>query len=118
MGFRENLRRELAYSGLLVKELAARSGVNKRTLDNYLNTRNYMPSADIAVNIARALGVSVEYLVTGHDSRAKPFLPANPSIRMVLQILEELDDTGRETLLGLAQVLKKQSDDRREGKRR
>jgi transcriptional regulator with XRE-family HTH domain len=118
MGFRENLRRELAYSGLLVKELAARSGISKRTLDNYLNTRNYMPSADIAVNIARALGVSVEYLVTGHDSRAKPRFPANPSIRLVLQILEELDEGGRETLLGVARVLQKQTGGGRTARKR
>jgi transcriptional regulator with XRE-family HTH domain len=108
MGFRENLRQELAYSGLLVKELSARSGISKRTLDNYLNTRNYMPSADIAVKIARVLGVSVEYLVTGHDSRAKPLSPENPAIRLALQILEELDDRDREILIDLARVLKKQ----------
>jgi transcriptional regulator with XRE-family HTH domain len=108
MGFRENLRRELAYSGLLVKELSARSGISKRTLDNYLNTRNYMPSADIAVNIAQALGVSVEYLVTGKDLRTKPLSPANSSIRQILQLLEELDERDREILIGLARALKKQ----------
>ena len=110
MGFRENLRKELAYSGLLVKELAARSGISKRTLDNYLNTRNYMPSADIAVHIARALGVSVEYLVTGKDSRAKPLSSANPSVRLILQILEDFDEKDREIMLGLARVLRKQKD--------
>jgi transcriptional regulator with XRE-family HTH domain len=68
MGFRENLKFELAYKGMLVKELAALSGISRHTLDNYLNIRGHIPSADIAVKIAHALDVSVEYLVTGEDS--------------------------------------------------
>ena len=65
MGFKENLKSELSYQNMLVKELAAMTGISKKTLDNYLNARKYMPSADAAVKIAQALGVSVEYLVTG-----------------------------------------------------
>jgi transcriptional regulator with XRE-family HTH domain len=67
MGFRENLKSELIYQGMLVKELAVLSGVSRHTLDNYLNARGHIPSADIAVKIARVLGVSVEYLVTGEE---------------------------------------------------
>ncbi|MDR1107933.1 MAG: helix-turn-helix domain-containing protein [Spirochaetaceae bacterium] len=67
MGFRENLKAELSYQGMLVKELAVLSGVSRHTLDNYLNARGHIPAADIAVKIARALGVSVEYLVTGEE---------------------------------------------------
>ena len=69
MGFKENFKSELAYSGMLVKELASISGVNKRTIDNYLNTHNTMPSADAAVRIAEALGVTVEYLITGNEKQ-------------------------------------------------
>jgi len=68
MGFKENLKSELAYSGLLVKELAAKSGVNKHSIDNYLNKRGQLPSVEAAVKIARVFGVSVEYLVTGKES--------------------------------------------------
>jgi transcriptional regulator with XRE-family HTH domain len=52
-------------------ELAALSGVHKRALDTYVRTRASMPPADIAVKIAKALGVTVEYLVTGEDSSSK-----------------------------------------------
>jgi transcriptional regulator with XRE-family HTH domain len=58
MGFKENLKSELAYSGMLVKELAAKSGVNKYSLDNYLNKRGQIPSVEAAVKIAHALGVT------------------------------------------------------------
>jgi len=39
--------------------------VNRRSIDNYLRENGAMPSADAAVRIAVALGVTVEYLVTG-----------------------------------------------------
>ena len=69
--FRENLRSELDFQGLTVKELSARTGIIKGTLDNYLGARASIPPADIAVKIADALNVSVEYLVTGRDRRQK-----------------------------------------------
>jgi len=69
MGFRENLKQELQFTGMLVKELATEAGVHKRALDTYLLSENAsMPPADVAVRIARALGVSVEYLVTGENT--------------------------------------------------
>ena len=49
MGFKENLKTELTYSGILVKELAAMTGIKKHTLDNYLNTHNSIPNAEAAV---------------------------------------------------------------------
>ena len=68
MGFKENLKSELQYKGMTVRELAELSGVNKQTIDNYLSTHNSIPSADAAVKIAKVLDVSVEYLVTEEDS--------------------------------------------------
>jgi len=68
MGFGENLKLELTYNGMLKKELSAVSGVHKRAIDTYVRTRASMPPADIAVKIAKALGVTVEYLVTGEDA--------------------------------------------------
>jgi len=68
MGFGENLKQELTYNSMLKKELSAASGVSKRAIDTYVRTRASMPPADTAVKIAKALGVTVEYLVTGEDS--------------------------------------------------
>lgn len=65
--FRENLKQELLFRNIKVKELSARSGVNKRTIDHYLAENSSEPLAEAAVKIARALGVSAEYLVTGKD---------------------------------------------------
>lgn len=67
MSFKENLKDELNYQGILVKELSLKSGVGKRTIDNYLRSNESQPTAENAVKIAKALGVTVEYLVTGKN---------------------------------------------------
>ncbi|MCH5291189.1 MAG: helix-turn-helix transcriptional regulator [Treponema sp.] len=65
MGFKENLKAELSYKNMLVKELSVKTGISRRTLDNYLRDSPASPTVENAVKIARALDVSVEYLVTG-----------------------------------------------------
>ena len=52
--FRENLRSELDFQGLTVKELSAWTGSIKGSLDNYLGARVSIPPAGIAVKIADA----------------------------------------------------------------
>lgn len=74
MGFRENLKEELDYQGLKTKELAEKSGVNKRTIDHYLMTNPQEPSVTNAFKIAQALNVSVEYLLTGTEMKNKIIL--------------------------------------------
>ena len=71
-GFKENLRNELDFQGLTVKELSAKTGIIKGSIDNYLGVRASIPPADVAVRIAKALHVSVEYLVTGKDEKIIP----------------------------------------------
>ena len=106
MGFKENLKSELAYSGMLVKELARLSGVNKRTIDNYLNVHNCIPSADAAVRIAAALGVTVEYLITGEEGQERNNPPLTPDPRVILKNLEALNSRDRKTVLDLIKSLK------------
>jgi transcriptional regulator with XRE-family HTH domain len=108
MGFRENLKAELTYSGMLVKELAAQTGLKKHTIDNYLSVRGRMPAADIAVRIARALGVSVEYLVTG-DAPAEAANPPyfSPEVRRLARVAEQLSPEYRKLALSLIESLKK-----------
>lgn len=65
MGFSENLRAELDFQGMQIKELAQKTGISKNTLDKYLSGPRVQPGVENAVKIALALKVSVEYLVTG-----------------------------------------------------
>ena len=105
MGFKENLKSELAYQDMLVKELAKLSGVSKHTLDNYLNIRGYMPSADVAVKIARALGVSVEYLVTGEENSPDKS-SIGPEIRSLVQNFKLLTEDDRKMLTSILLLFK------------
>ncbi|MDR1420672.1 MAG: helix-turn-helix domain-containing protein [Treponema sp.] len=109
--FRKTLREELDYLDLTVKELSARTGIAKGTLDCYLGSRSSMPPADIAVKIAKALGVTVEYLVTGKDEGASHSISfSGHALRSLVKIAQELDDKDTETITGLAKILKKQAE--------
>lgn len=48
-----------------LKELAYGTGISKNTIDNYLSGQKSIPNAENAVKIAKYLGTTVEYLVTG-----------------------------------------------------
>jgi len=113
MGFKENLKSELTYSGMLVKELATLSGVNKRSIDNYLNTHNCMPSADAAVRIAAVLGVTVEYLITGQVNQEKNTSQPAPDSLVILKNLETLNKRDRKIVLNLIKSLKEMEDSER-----
>ncbi len=67
--FRETLRSELDFQDIKVKELAVQTGISQRTLEGYLGARGSIPPADVAVKIAQALNVTVEYLVTGNTEQ-------------------------------------------------
>ena len=109
VNFKDNLRTELDYQGLTVKELSARTGIAKGTLNCYLGVRASMPPADIAIKIAAALGVTVEYLVTGKEVIKQEKL-LDHNIRSIINLLIELNEKDIETILGLSKILKIQSD--------
>jgi transcriptional regulator with XRE-family HTH domain len=105
MGFRENLKQELSYNDMLVKELALASGVHKRALDMYLRKKASMPPADTAVSIARALGVTVEYLVSGEESA----LPKD--IRLISRNLLRLGEKDRRLVAALVRTMLEQREE-------
>ena len=106
MGFKENLKAELAYKDILVKELAVLSGVNRRTIDNYLREDGSVPSVDAAVRIAGALGVTVECLINGRGQAEPNRSPSEPDPRVVLKDLESLHKRDRKIVHNLIKSLK------------
>jgi transcriptional regulator with XRE-family HTH domain len=106
--FRQNLRDELAYQDVTVKELAAKSGVAKAALDCYVGKQASVPPATTAVKIARALGVSVEFLVSGQKSRhEESAVSSRPRVRAILQIFNDLDEENQNIMVEIAQLLKR-----------
>ena len=105
MGFKENLKSELAYQDMHVKELADFTGISRYTLGNYLSVRERIPTADVAVKIAQALGVSVEYLILGEENIVeKPTF--SPEIRGLIQNYKLLSEDDQKILIAITQLLK------------
>ncbi|GHV19844.1 transcriptional regulator [Spirochaetia bacterium] len=104
--FKANLRNELDYQNLTVKELSTRTSISKNTLDCYLGIRETMPPADVAVKIADALGVTVEYLVTGREKGDSSFPNLYPRLRQAIKNLAMLDEKDRNIACNLIGALK------------
>lgn len=68
--FSDRLREEIDYLGLTRKELAYKANIKIRALDMYIGSQGSMPPADVAVRLAKALNVTVEYLVTGEKIKS------------------------------------------------
>ena len=101
MGFKENLRAELAYSGMLVKELSALSGINRHSLSNYLSNRGQIPSVEAGVRIAHAIGVSAEFLVFGEERREE----SHGELRAIIRIAKQLPCKKRQFALEMLKLL-------------
>jgi len=109
MGFKENLKSELLYKGMMVKELSAITNIKRHTLDNYLNTHNSIPNAETAVKIAKALGVTVEYLVTGKEFLNISQVGSLPEdLRSMIEIGSKMNKKSRKLALAILETLKAQ----------
>lgn len=75
MSFKENLRDEMEFQDVKPKELSDKTGISVNTIRNYINGHNALPNVDVAVKIAKALGVSVEYLVLGQEESIQKIPP-------------------------------------------
>ena len=114
MSFKENLKSELSYKAMMVKELSIITGIKRHTLDNYLNTHNSIPNAEAAVKIAGALGVSVEYLISGKDFYNESRLVSLPDdLRSILEIVSSLNKKNRTLALEILKILKEQESGQR-----
>ncbi|MCK9171262.1 MAG: helix-turn-helix domain-containing protein [Treponema sp.] len=96
--FRQNLKDELSFQGMTVKELSGKTGIPKPTLDCYLSSRQTMPPADAAVRIAQVLKVSVEFLVTGGETKKTVTLLNELKYKSVKDILADLLKLNENTL--------------------
>lgn len=100
--FSENLKYALDCKGLYTKELAELTGIKTDTLSSYLKSNGSEPTASKAVKIAEALGVSVEFLVTGRDKSVPQNIREN-----VLELLKDLNRLSDEDLSHLKYFLRR-----------
>ncbi|MCR5189733.1 MAG: helix-turn-helix domain-containing protein [Treponema sp.] len=102
MGFAENLKAELDYQDIQIKELSQKTGTSKHTIDKYLFGAKAQPGVENAVKIAHILGVSVEYLVEGKSTITEQY----PSeYEKILQSYQELNKFNKQTVIDLLKSL-------------
>lgn len=109
----------LDFRGMQVKELSAKTGISKNTLDNYLSGQKSLPNIENGVKIARILGVTVEYLVTRASAISDSELPEisqtqnisyqklsqNPDISDLLHDLKHLRKSDFESIRNIVKSL-------------
>jgi transcriptional regulator with XRE-family HTH domain len=103
--FKENLREELDFQNLTVKELSVKTKIPVATLDCYLRTQATEPSAENAVRIAQALQVSVEYLVIGEKSY-QPQKALSREAKELIRWIENLNSERCKAVLNLIKIFK------------
>lgn len=101
MDFKDRLREEIEFNGLLGKEIAAKVGISYSTFLSYIDARSVLPNVETAVKIANVLGVSVEYLVTGSDDSNK----SSHEEEILLANFRRLSKSNRQNLLKISEVL-------------
>ena len=105
MSFRDNLRETLDFIDMEQKELAAKTGISLKTIENYVKRDSSIPSADKAVLIAQALGVSVEYLISGKKPEKLDVLALQPKYREVIDIISKLNNYNFKVVITMAKTL-------------
>ena len=105
MSFRENLRETLDFLSMEQKELAIKTGLSLKTIENYVKKDSSVPSADKAVLIAQALGVTVEYLVTGKNSLKSDISNFTIKNNELITILTKLNSYNYEIISSIAKTL-------------
>ena len=103
MDFWEHVDLICEYRGIPRKELAYKAQFSVNCISTGI-ARNSMPFADVACRIAKVLGVSVEYLVTGETAAAehtdgqllqKIIADKKDLLYKYASVLEELDSIPR-----------------------
>lgn len=107
MGFRENLKEIMDYKDLTLKELSFMTGIPKGSLSNYLKENCSIPSADIAVQIASALNVSVEYLITGNTQNKEKIFPYSNEIEKMASTVSKFTPEKKQIVIDLVENLQK-----------
>ena len=105
MSFRDNLREALDFTGMEQKELAAKTGISLKTIENYVKKDSSVPSAEKAVLIAQTLGVTVEYLITGKPPKKHvPPVVQNPN-KDLFDNISKLNKYNSEVITAMTKTL-------------
>jgi transcriptional regulator with XRE-family HTH domain len=99
----KNLKQSIAARHWTTAELAEKSGVKKRTLDNWLYSENPNPEVGDFMKVASGLGVSMEYLLTGEDG-----LELTEEEHLLLSLFRKTPDRLRGLFLRVAEAIREE----------
>lgn len=70
-GFADRLRASIGGNGLTIQGLADKTGIPKRTIENYLRSKDpQLPSVEAAAKLSIGLGVSLDWLLLNSNAFA------------------------------------------------
>jgi transcriptional regulator with XRE-family HTH domain len=101
MLFWENVEYIREYKNMTRKELSLKADFSLTSISTGI-ARQSMPAVDVAVRIAQALGVTVEYLVTGKDPQETSL---SPESRKLISLFSALSKPEKDAFLSLLEVL-------------
>jgi transcriptional regulator with XRE-family HTH domain len=97
------VKREVDRQQTSFEWLYRKTGIPKGTFSSW-KTRNIIPRADEAYLIAEALGVSVEYLLSGRDGAGHA---SNQSLEEIVKTIVSFDKTDLEAVNALVNAMSK-----------
>lgn len=100
----ERLFEIMDKKGLNSASLCHAVGASSSTVANW-KTRNTDPAAKFIVPICEFLGCSIEYLLTGKETKKDPFSDISKNGREMLELYEQLPEREQFILLGRLQEM-------------
>jgi transcriptional regulator with XRE-family HTH domain len=97
----KKLKQAITERGLTTAQLAEKTGVNTRTINGWLYGKQPNPTVKDFAKTAAALGVSMEYLLSGKDGSG-----LTDEETLLLSLFRETPKQRRALLIRLAGVLK------------
>ena len=108
MSFWENVDSQLRFIGMERKELGKIAGFPESYISKGI-TRGSSPSVDLAYKIAKALNVSIEFLITGKESKE---IPENqrisPQIKELITKLNHFSTKQKQVIFDMAEVIEEE----------
>ena len=106
MSFKENLKEAMYCKNMTTAQLAGLAGVNSGTISSYLKSKSSMPPVDKALKLAKALDVSVDFLVNGFESKSKSSIKQkSPFSIEVFKIAQKMDGLEKDELAIVASMI-------------
>ena len=104
MGFWNNVVKELDYLGMTNKSLAEKCGFDASNIGRGIRLGS-SPSVETAVKIAKALDVSVEYLVCEKDAEQKTPQSLGKKYYKTLTYLDSLPEKQRNSIIHMIEEM-------------